>query len=202
MLIDLERLSPRQLKAEFTRVTGLPAKQSFVWLACPSLANCKIRSKNDWILAIESIELILTPMFDDVSGQEEIEESVEVVEPEPTPTSQPAQPIDAEVSVILNALNDEDRDVETVLQCGFLLASDHKQLYRKLAQRFHPDTSGDEDAELFVLMDQTYKKLTEEPETYGSEENSGFEEFVSDQQWSEQSWEEAAREQLGDDFKW
>jgi hypothetical protein len=202
MLVDLERLTPKQLKDEFTRITRLPAKQNFVWLACPSLANCKIRSKNDWILAVESIELTLTPMFGNVPSQTSVEEVWETVEPEsepaPDPVPKPAQPIDAEISVILNALNDEDRDVATIFQCGFLLASDHKRLYRKLAQRFHPDKNGDDDAEFFILMNDVYKQLTEETEIYGSEQESG--EF--EEQWSSQSWEEAAREQLGDDFKW
>lgn len=204
MLVDLERLSPKELKSEFTRITRLPAKQNFVWLACPSLANCRIRSKNDWILALESIEMILSPMFGDVPGQEEaeIEEVYEAPEPEVISEPPSTQPIDAEISVVLNALNDEDRDAETVFQCGFLLASDHKLLYRKLAQRFHPDTTGEEDAELFILMNQTYERLTEETETYGSEESGEFEGFVPQQQWGEESLEDSLNRQLGKDFEW
>src|SRR5919202_1512825 len=64
-MLDLDSLSRNRLKAEFTRITKLPAKQAFVSIAAPSLAGCTIRSKADWILAIESIELVLTPVFDD-----------------------------------------------------------------------------------------------------------------------------------------
>lgn len=202
MLADLDRLSPKELKSKFTRLTGLPAKQNFVWLACPSLANCKIRSKNDWILAIESIEMILRPMFGDDPNQDEAE--LPQAEPHVTPPSPSSvQPVDAEISVVLNALNDEDRDQETVFQCGFLLASDHKHLYRKLAQRFHPDKTGDEDAELFIVMNAVYKQLTQESETYGSgQEDSELEGFVTYQQRSEESLEESLSRQLGEDFEW
>jgi hypothetical protein len=202
MLVDLECLTPKQLKDEFTRITRLPAKQNFVWLACPSLANCKIRSKSDWVLAIESIELTLTPLFCDIPVQAGVEDIGETVEPKtesaPEPVSELTQLIDAEISVVLNALNDENRDVTTVFQCGFLLASDHKQLYRKLAQRFHPDVNGDDDAELFVLMNEVYKQLTEEPETYGSEQESS----QSQQQWGEETLEQSLSRQLGEDFEW
>lgn len=49
-------MSLKQLKADFTTKTGMPAKKAYVLVAAPTLANHKLRSKADWELVLSSIE--------------------------------------------------------------------------------------------------------------------------------------------------
>jgi hypothetical protein len=203
----LEELSLKDLKAKFSALTQLPARKIFVLLACPSLDGCAMRSKEDWRKAIESIEFKLAPSLEDSGDVESQPVQREI------PQAQPSDPLSVEVETVLKFLS-MDKDPRTVFYCSFYTADDQKRLYRKLAQRFHPDVNQDEDDGLFKELNSVYEEilLEQQSESQQSEASVQRRQYTEEDYqeggtawWNSASLDEVLRYQLGDDyasFRW
>lgn len=157
-----------ELKARFSEITNLPAKKAYVILAAPSMEGCGMRSKADWEVVLEKIERVLVPIEQVIKigfAQEKSEESsveveptieIEVEEPQPSVVEQELEPIDEEVVDIEESIA-AGTDPERAFACGFSISQNPKQLYRRLARKYHPDANKGVDTGIFNVLSEVYK---------------------------------------------
>lgn len=147
--MELENLSLKELKAEFTRLTGLPAKKAFVVIAAPLMAECPMRSKPDWQAALSAIEFRLFPATLKFQSEDSFQEASHLPEEYSQPHIETDQKTDSEETVLLPeehlaeyAAHVPDELVKRVVSTILLFDKGNiKPVYRTLARSFHPDSS-------------------------------------------------------------
>lgn len=144
----------------------MPAKKAYVILAAPSMQGYGMRSIADWQLALEKIEKVLVPIDQVIEKEPEI--PINEVAPE---ESQPSiqEPVDEEVLDIEESIA-TGTDPERAFVCGFSISQNPKQLYRRLARKYHPDANKGVDTGLFNILNEVYERCVVEGEMESQEQ--------------------------------
>lgn len=163
------------IKAEFTKITRLPAKKSFAAVVT-NIGNRKMQSKTDWLWILDNIEMVLVP----------IAERTEQEQPEiPVEEAQP-QAEDSEVAELCSVAL-ENEDPEQVFVQAFAIADDAKSLYRRLAKFSHPDAGGSH--QLFQLISGAFSEYQQNiihyQQTYAAKQYSTCESTLSSEELDE-----------------
>lgn len=179
--VELENLSLKELKAEFTRMTGLPAKKSFVVIAAPLMASYPMRSKYDWQVVLSVIEFKLVPSaptyqfsngFQDQSPPlEEHSQTSDQAKHEANHREEDTN-LSAEDYLAEYMTHVPDDLAKRVLSTILSFEKEElKPVYRSLARSFHPDSSqlpGEQSNRLFAILSNAFDDVDSVHEGWGS----------------------------------
>lgn len=165
----------KDLKEEFTKITGLPAKKSIVQLICTEVSNHGMHSISDWEWVLTSIE----PRFKLQTYQNyqnkvtELEQQNEVLasyiaeqlnKPEPVVESKP----ETAVNPVVESLEDiayllDETDAKLLFTFLLSYTDNLKSAYKKLAKKYHPDVNSSPKATMLtVILNDVYLILNQQ----------------------------------------
>jgi hypothetical protein len=167
----------KDLKEEFTKVTGLPAKKAVIQLICPGVDSRSMHSISDWEWVLTSIEprFKLQTYLDLQNKLTELEEQNEVFANyicKEINKPEPVEPVESKTEVADIPAVESLEDVaylldETESRLLFTLllsyANNLKSAYKKLAKKYHPDVNSSPKATaLTVILNDVYSTLNQQ----------------------------------------
>lgn len=163
----------KELKEEFTKITGLPAKKMMVDVVCEGVGDRRMMSIFDWEWALNSI----APRFKMADREAKIAELEEQLTQSTQAGVEPLQPI----------VEDE---IELLVGEIFLESSDCRTTYRRLSKRYHPDLNPDNPnaVKLSVIVNRVYEEVKEN----GNYQNDRIEKNIDIYQQTD-DWEKDAK---------
>lgn len=177
----------KDLKEEFTKITGLPAKKAIVQLICTELEDRRMHSISDWEWVLTSIE----PRFKLQTYQDyrnkvtELEQQNEVLanyiseqlnKPEPvaeTTTETLTNPSVESLEDVAYLLNETESRLLFTLLLSY--ADNIKSAYKKLTKKYHPDVNSSPKATaLTVILNDVYSTLNQQKDNLDDDFNTDY----------------------------